>query len=94
MVNLFLVSGYFVPTSSAAINTKANKKPPLPSFQERTKESGYARSVNKIGEISIKIAAIVVLTPSMVSPTLSLERKLSSPTKLHTFFASVTIKAF
>jgi hypothetical protein len=62
--SLFLVSEYFSPTSSAAIKAMANKKPPLPSFQERINVSGYATSVNKIGEISIRVAAILELMPN------------------------------
>ena len=66
MRNLFLVREYFRPISSAAINAVANKKPPLPSFQERVNVSGYATRVYRIGEISIKVAAILELMPNIM----------------------------
>jgi hypothetical protein len=46
----------------------ANKKPPLPSFQERINVSGYATSVYKIGEIMIKVAAMPELMPNRMWP--------------------------
>ncbi len=66
MRNLLLVREYLSPISSAAINAIANKKPPLPSFQERVNVSGYATRVYKIGEISIKVAAMFELMPNIV----------------------------
>ena len=83
--SLFLVSGCFSPTSSAAINTMANKKPPLPSFQERINVSGYTKSVNKIGETSIRVAAMLELMPNMVESSVPLEATLLSLDKLHAF---------
>ena len=37
------------PTSSAAINAKANRNPPLPWFQLRLKLSGYAARAKTMG---------------------------------------------
>jgi hypothetical protein len=66
MTNLLLVREYLSPISSAAIKAIANKKPPLPSFQERVNVSGYATRVYRIGEISIKVAAMLELMPNIM----------------------------
>lgn len=83
--SLFLLSEYFSPTSSAPINAIANRKPPLPSFQERIKVSGYATSVYKIGEISIKVAAMVELMPNTTWPSLPSDATVLSLDKFHIF---------
>lgn len=87
MRSLFLVSEYFSPTSSAAINAMANKKPPLPSFQERINVSGYATSVYKIGEISIKVAAMLELMLNMTWPSVPSEATVLSLDKFHIFLS-------
>ena len=83
--SLFLLKEYFTPTSSAPINAIANRKPPLPSFQERTKVSGYTIRVNKIGEISIKVAAMLDLMPNITWPSVPSEATVLSLDKFHIF---------
>ena len=83
--SLFLLSEYFSPTSSAPINAIAKRKPPLPSFQERIKVSGYATSVYKIGEIIIKVAAMLVLIPNTTRPSVPSEATVLSLDKIHIF---------
>src|SRR3712207_8320987 len=77
MRSLFLPSEYFSPISSAAINAMANKKPPLPSFQESVNVLGYATSVYKIGEISIKMAAMLERLANMRRPLVRSEEHTS-----------------
>jgi hypothetical protein len=92
--SLFFAGEYFNPTSSAAINAIANKKPPLPSFQERINVLGYATSVYKIGEISIKMAAMLERLPNMKWPSVPAEATLLSLDKFHFLSAMVGIKMF
>src|SRR5215203_5099120 len=85
MRRLFLAIEYFSPTSSPTTNAMANKKRPLPSCQERINVSGYATSVYKIGEITIKVAAMLELMPNMTWPSLPSEATVLSLDKFHIF---------
>jgi hypothetical protein len=66
----------------------ANRKPPLPSFQDKIKVPGYAMSVYKIGEISIKVAAIVELMPNTTYPWVPSEDTILSFDKFYIFSAT------
>jgi hypothetical protein len=50
-----LVLNLGVLISSNTIKIRTNRKPPLPSFQDRVNESGYKMRAKTIGAINAKI---------------------------------------
>jgi hypothetical protein len=50
-----LVVSLGILSSSYTIKIRTNRKPPLPSFQDRVNESGYKMKAEIIGAINAKI---------------------------------------